>query len=208
MFFFFHRESHLTCQHCLAQQVTRDVAYQWVGHLVTPHWWEGSDMNKALGSFIAFSAELKVRSHLSIAWKILTAYAENPLKIYVIFCRLITQRPAAHGCGLWTIPCITNLEKEPNTHKLPFWSTAIGPQAVSQICFILFLQTCYILTYLFHELAEPWGWDKLLINSLLSKLVLQMINLVTELTSERVLRYSHYLPPTYLFLKQIFIFYF
>lgn len=58
------RESDLVADEFLLKHVTREIVYQWVGNLITPHWWTEVHINKALANYIAYIISLKVRDAL------------------------------------------------------------------------------------------------------------------------------------------------
>lgn len=60
IFIFLFRESDLATDENLLKHLTREMVYQWIGNLITPHWWSEVHINKALANFIAYIISLKV----------------------------------------------------------------------------------------------------------------------------------------------------
>ncbi|KAK6617492.1 hypothetical protein RUM44_005080 [Polyplax serrata] len=56
----FFKESDLYTDEHLVKHISREIVYQWVGNLVTPHWWSEVHLNKALCNFIAYIISLKI----------------------------------------------------------------------------------------------------------------------------------------------------
>ncbi|KAL0271165.1 UNVERIFIED_CONTAM: hypothetical protein PYX00_008351 [Menopon gallinae] len=54
------KEGDLTIEEFLVKHLTREIMYQWIGNLVTPHWWSEVHINKALVNFISRVVSLKV----------------------------------------------------------------------------------------------------------------------------------------------------
>lgn len=40
--------------------LAQEIAYQWIGHLVSPQWWSDSHLNKAIAGFLAVNVAMEV----------------------------------------------------------------------------------------------------------------------------------------------------